>query len=505
MSNDFYTKSLLSGHTLARSAQVNAEFTAIEAGFDRMPGKDALAEGRVTYVAAGGSSGTYTVTLTPALTAYTTGLRLSLKMPEINSGACTLNVNSLGARSIKRVDGTDPSSGDFVLNGIAEFVYDGTNFVMVSQIPGGVVGNYNPAAVAITGGSITGITDLAVADGGTGASTAADARTNLGLGSLATLSSINDSNWSGTDLAIANGGTGASTASAARTALGLAIGIDVQAQDAELAAIAGLVSAADRVAYFTGSGTASLATFTAFGRSLVDDADATAGRATLGLGSIATQAASSVSITGGSITGITDLAVADGGTGASDAGTARTNLGLGSIATQSAASVSITGGSITGITDLAVADGGTGASTAAGARTSLDLLSKTSDKATAANYRAQTAGKYLDTDVQGAMAEVTLTDAATIAVDMSTFIDATVTLAGNRTLGNPSNTVVGRKGRIRIVQDATGGRTLAYGTSWEFAGGTAPVLSTGSADEDLLYYDVISSTRIFATLVKDIL
>ena len=93
--------------------------------------------------------------------------------------------------------------------------------------------------------------------------------------------------------------------SAARTLLGLAIGTDVEAYDADLACIAGLTSAADRVPYYTGSGACALATLTSAGRAIIDDADAAAQRTTLGLGTMATQAASSVAISGGTINGAT--------------------------------------------------------------------------------------------------------------------------------------------------------------------------------------------------------
>lgn len=80
---------------------------------------------------------------------------------------------------------------------------------------------------------------------------------------------------------------------------------DAQPLDATLTALAGLATAADRLPYATGADTFALATFTAFGRSLLDDADAPTARATLGLGTLATQDASNVSITGGSIAGVT--------------------------------------------------------------------------------------------------------------------------------------------------------------------------------------------------------
>lgn len=93
-------------------------------------------------------------------------------------------------------------------------------------------------------------------------------------------------------------------ASAQRTTLGLAIGTDVQAYDPGLASIAGLTTVADRTIYTTASDTYAVTTLTSFGRSLIDDADASAGRSTLGLGTIATQAASSVSITGGTLSAV---------------------------------------------------------------------------------------------------------------------------------------------------------------------------------------------------------
>ena len=241
----------------------------------------------------------------------------------------------------------------------------------------GSVGAWTVAgAIGISSGTITGITDLAVADGGTGASDAATARTNLGLGTIATQANSfggdvtgtvaatvvgNDSHTHSSTVTLAGDVTGAGnatvvgddshahttttisaldggdittgtiadariastiardsevaagyqpldagltsiaalsayddyiivgdgvnwvseTGATARTSLGLTIGTHVQAYDVELAALAGLTSAANGLPYFTGSGTAALTTLSAFGRSLIDDADAATARGTL--------------------------------------------------------------------------------------------------------------------------------------------------------------------------------------------------------------------------------
>jgi hypothetical protein len=86
-----------------------------------------------------------------------------------------------------------------------------------------------------------------------------------------------------TALSIANGGTGGTTATATRTNLGLAIGSDVQAWSAVLDDLGGLTQAADKVPYFNSSSTASTFTVTSAARSLLDDTSTSAMRSTLGL------------------------------------------------------------------------------------------------------------------------------------------------------------------------------------------------------------------------------
>ena len=95
-----------------------------------------------------------------------------------------------------------------------------------------------------------------------------------------------------------------------------------------------------------------------------------------------------------------------------------------------------------------------------------------------------------------------LTDGATITPDFALANNFSVTLGGNRTLANPTNIVAGQSGAIWITQDGTGSRTLAYGSQWDFEGGTAPTLTTTASARDCVVYAVQSSTQITAVLLK---
>lgn len=150
--------------------------------------------------------------------------------------------------------------------------------------------------LSISGQEIT-AGNVPVALGGTGAASASAARSNLGVDAagtdnstdvtLASVSgnylSISGQEVTAGTVPVALGGTGATSKSGAQQALDLEPGVDIQAYDAELAAIAGLTSAADKGIMFDGSASATTFDLTAAGRALLDDADAAAMRSTLGL------------------------------------------------------------------------------------------------------------------------------------------------------------------------------------------------------------------------------
>jgi hypothetical protein len=97
----------------------------------------------------------------------------------------------------------------------------------------------------------------------------------------------------------------------------------------------------------------------------------------------------------------------------------------------------------------------------------------------------------------------TLTDGATITPDFDAACNFAVVLGGNRTLANPTNIAAGQSGSIFISQDATGSRTLAFGSYWDFINGTAPTLTTTASAVDRIDYVVRSSTSIHAVFTAN--
>ena len=202
-----------------------------------------------------------------------TGDRILIKNQSTASQNGIYNVNASGAPS----RATDMATGANAA-GAFVFVEQGTTnaengFVCTSDTGSAVVGTNN-----LTFAQFSGAGQIIAGDGldKSGNTLSADLKANGGIviESTELALKLNASSITGT-LAIGDGGTGATTASAALTALGLSN----------------------------------------YAKTLIDDADAAAARTTLGLGSIATQAANSVAITGGSITNLTtfDGITIDGG------------------------------------------------------------------------------------------------------------------------------------------------------------------------------------------------
>lgn len=145
-------------------------------------------------------------------------------------------------------------------------------------------------------------------------------------------------------------------------------------------------------------------------------------------------------------------------------------------------------GNVSGVGDLS-------ASTISSPLASTTVVGVT-EAATDAEVRAATTGNLSipAAALESAAASVALTDASTIAVDWDTGINFTVTLAGNRTLGNPTNGQAGTWRTVLVTIDSTPGRTLAFGNQYVFPNGSAPTItSTAAANNRLTIFCRTSS------------
>lgn len=129
-------------------------------------------------------------------------------------------------------------------------------------------------------------------------------------------------------------------------------------------------------------------------------------------------------------------------------------------------------------------------------------------KFTWANLKATLLGTVMTWTKAQRGAVTGLTDAATVALDLSLSNNfsllMTSAVGATRQLGNPTNAVAGQSGVIAITQDATGSRALTFASNYKFAGGSAPSLTTTGNAVDYLSYYVESATRIFIAVAKDI-
>jgi len=124
------------------------------------------------------------------------------------------------------------------------------------------------------------------------------------------------------------------------------------------------------------------------------------------------------------------------------------------------------------------------------------VFSTTADGASSPTERVRISQNGVVTVKNGAVAEIgTLTDGATVTPDFAANCNFTLTISGNRTLANPTNITAGQTGSIFIIQ-GSGSNTLSWGSYWDFAGGTAPTLSTASGAIDRVDYVVRTSTSI---------
>jgi hypothetical protein len=214
-------------------------------------------------VTVGGSAEEITLTTNQAIssTHQALGFSIRFKAGATNTGAVTVAVDGLNAVALKNASGEDLAAGDIISGGIYDIAYDGSTYKLLggagqfqpvdddltaiaalSKTDGNfIVGNGTTwvAESGATARASLGLTIGSDVQAYSATLAAVAGGTYTGAASITTLGTVVTGTWSATTIALDKGGTGATTASGARSNLGLTIGTDVQAYSATLAAVAG--------------------------------------------------------------------------------------------------------------------------------------------------------------------------------------------------------------------------------------------------------------------------
>lgn len=167
--SDFFDASgnRISDGLTARASDVNTLRDEVGAGFDLLPDKANLNNGTVNYAVDSGAADAYVVAMPQTATSYADGLLVSFKAANANTGAATINVDSLGVKSLKRQSGAALVAGDITANKISTFRYNSTS------------GTFELMQATLN-------SPLPVSDGGTGRATSTTAYGLIAAGTTAT-------------------------------------------------------------------------------------------------------------------------------------------------------------------------------------------------------------------------------------------------------------------------------------------------------------------------------
>jgi len=117
---------LVTTGAVARATDFNAAMNALNTSFAAV--QSGIQNRGDSYALDTGAEDVYLAEVSPAPVAYTTGMEILVKIVNVNTGASTINLNSLGVKNIKRLDGSALLAGDLPADGVVKLVYDGTNF-----------------------------------------------------------------------------------------------------------------------------------------------------------------------------------------------------------------------------------------------------------------------------------------------------------------------------------------------------------------------------------------